>query len=1221
MAYSSKEYKTQMSNKQTRVSPGVYRDATGNLLYIPNRAVTRSSRGKKSPKTGNKAQKETKVRGKTVSVRETASDAIAIYGTMRVGGVYTYLNTNRDSNAFLRTGEGDSQVVWIARQPGAGGNLISVKMVLGATAHTNVTVNDQEITVNLRFSGGSSRSTADSVIAAVKANAQANALVSVHRGDGKGTAFAPPVEVTYLINGGGTWLHHFITIAGHEIAGVDALYLDNRQVTFGASPDTRWATGFFSGAAFMSVQPGTDDQQAQPDLMVQVGTDQWSPNHRQQGCAGAYVITVYKSGIYPNGIPDVEFLVRGKKCFDFRTGQTIHTTNAALCLADFLCDPKIGAGIPRANLNSANWAEAANICDQAVELASGGSEPRYSINGTFTSGSSVENIIEEMLQAMGGDLVYQSGEWFCFPAVYKAPAWSITEADLLDEIKITTAVPRRDRFNAVRGTYINAADKYAEADYTAVTNNYYAELDGQVLYEDIPQPFVTSNAQAQRVAKIELERVRQGIEVDVTLGIGALGVSICDTIEFSYKRFGWESKIFEVRDIKISDTVENGFQITLKLRETASGVFDWSAEETTVDLAPDTNLPSPYDVSPPSDLVLSSGTAELYIRNDGTVFSRLKVTWTKPNDIYVTEGGAYQIQYKQSASSAWVSISDIDGDQSLAYILDVQDGQRYDVRVRSINSIRVPSEYITVTGHEVLGKSVPPTAPTSFLASLQSYGILFQWSKVPDLDVREYELRLGTAWASASFIARASTLSYTLALKTAGSYTALLKSLDTSGNYSETAASAQFSILGPSAPVVNYSLNEADIIIAWSEAKGSFAVDSYIVKYGSSFESAVTIAQVKSLNFQTKVSWSGSRRFFVQGLDVAGNLGAAGEVVALIQAPNRPAAFTADVIDNNILLRWDEPERTSLPIVRYELRLGETYATSVSLGSILGTFSARFEFKAGDYTYWLTTVDSAENQSIPASIIARMEQPPDFEFFGSHTFDFTSDSTNISDAYVLSASEILAPVSHATWSEHFAEHGWDSLAEQIEDNYPYLIHPTDTNASFEVIHNFGADINSTVLMAATYSVDDLSGTVAVEPTLSSSLDGINWTAYAAGSTRVYAQYLRFIKVAFAIQAADDRGLAVIKNLSVTLSVKEGTFAGNSTTDGTGKITINLNDYFSDVKAIMITPGYNAGFALVAVYDFIDQPNPTSFTVYTYRADNGVAVGNIPFSYNLRGYLA
>ncbi|CAB4220328.1 Fibronectin type III [uncultured Caudovirales phage] len=1214
-----------MSSKPTRVSPGVYRDATGRVIYIPKRSITLSSRGKQKPKTSNNKEKETKVRGTQVSVRASAANAITIYGTMRVGGVYTYLNTDKNSRSYLKTGSENSQIVWVAREKGSTGNEISVRLFISGTIeHTTVSVIGKAISVRMRETAGESRSRPVHIVEAIKNNAAANALVTVHVGDGTGIDFAQPIPATFLADGGGTILHHFITLAGHEITAIDALYLDDRLVTFGAAPDPRWAIGTFIKTVFMAVQYGTEDQITQPDLTAMVGAEQWGPNHRQRGCAGAYLITVFKADVFPSGIPDVEFLVRGKKVYDFRDQTVKHTSNAALILADFLCDQKLGAGIPRAHLNVANWSYAANVCDELVSLAAGGNEARYSINGTFDSGASVENIIDEMLQAMAGDLVYQGGEWFCNPGEYRAVQWSLFESDLLEEISISTAVARRDRFNAVRGTYVNAADNFAESDYTSIKNNYYALLDGQVIFEDIPQPFVTSNPQAQRIAKIELERVRQGIEVDLVLGAEALSITVCDLVTFTYSRLGWASKVFEVRDIKISDTVENGLRVALKLRETAAGIFTWSAEETQIDLAPNTDLPSPYDVGAPTNLSLSSGTEELYIRNDGTVITRLKATWIKPNDIYVIEGGRYEVQSKPTASADWLGATIVEGDRTSAYLLDVQDGQRYDVRVRSVNTIGVSSSYVTFSNHLVLGKSVPPTTPGGFSAAVQSFGILFQWAKVADLDVREYELRLGSTWELATQIARVSAVSFTLSLKTAGVYTALLKAVDTSGNYSAQAASVVFTIQAPSAPILTSTISGQNVILSWTESTGAFAIDSYLIKYGSTLNSAVTLAQVKALNFTTIASWLGVRTFYVQAVDVAGNLGNSGQTATNILAPNSPTGFTADVIDNNVLLRWTTPSVTSLPIVRFELKKGATYGQSESLGSTFSTFSALFELQAGLFTYYVSSVDSAGNLSEPSSVTAKMDQPPDFEFFGSHNFNFLTDSPTLSDASVISSSSILLPTSHETWTDHFSAHGWTSISAQISEDYLYLVHPTDTTASIEVVHDFGATVSST-LITLSYLTTILSGAVAITPTISVSLNGSTWVASASGLLRVFAQNVRYVKILLSAVASTDKGLALVDNLSVALNVKEGTLAGSGTTAASGatlgRLAIDITGEFSDVISVAVTAGYNSGFGVVAVYDLLDAANPTTFTVYTYRADTGAAVGGIPFSYNLRGYIA
>jgi hypothetical protein len=1290
-------------SKLTRVSPGIYRTATGKLTYSGKRTQVRSSRGKSKPKTGNNQKKETKVRGKQVSFRETTADGVSIYGTMRVGGVFTYLSTSDDSRAYLRTGDGNSQIVWIAKEVGDGGNLISVTLSLTSTNNTTyVEVVGKAITVHMRYQSGASRSTANAVITAVKASAAAMALLDrVHSGEGTGVDFAAPVAETFLQEGGGRFLHQYITLAAHEINSVDKLYLDDREVVFPTTGDTRKSIGFhrrklsngqWESLVFMAAQLGSDGQTYQQDLSAQVGAGQWGESHRQRGCAGVYLYTIFNAGVFPNGMPEVEFSVSGKKVYDFRDGLTKFTSNAALILADCLCDAKLGAGIARANLNATNWAEAADVCDQTLALAAGGTEARYSINGTFSTGASIESTIEEMLQAMAGDLVYQGGEWFCYPGKYRAPVMALSESNLRDEIKITTAVPRRERFNAVRGTFVNAADKYLEADYSPVKNNYYATLDGQVIFEDIPQPFVTSSAQAQRIAKIELERVRQGIEVDIVVGVEALKLTVCDTITLSYARFGWVNKVFEVRDVILGDSPEQGFRIALKLRETAAGIYTWSAEETQRDLAPDTNLPSPFNVTAPTGLTLASGTSELYIRNDGTVFSRLKASWTLSRDIYVEQGGRYEIQYKLSSSSTWLSVTPVDGEQSETYILDVQDGSLYDVRVRAVNSLLVPSDYVEALNHRVLGKSVPPTNPTTFIAYLQDFGIQFEWSKVADLDVRDYELRLGSVWDTATALARVSATTYTLNLRTAGAYQALLKAVDTSGNYSLTAKSVSFSIPAPGAPVVSSQLSGESVVLSWTPSTGAFAIDSYVIKYGTTLASAVTVAQVKALNYSVEGNWLGERIFWVQAVDVAGNLGNAGQRTVNILAPNPPQSFFAEVIDNNVLLRWTAPAVSSLPIRRYDLRVGATYATSSFLGSVFGTFAARFEFNAGVYTYWLETVDSAGNVSNPASITATVDEPPDYEFFGKKEWNFLTDNPTYSDASTVSAQQAVFPVSNETWDQHFNLRSWTTVQAQIDAGYLYLIVPNDLNGSVELVHDFGAVINSSTIVDLTFVTATLAGTVSVVPQLFTSLNGTTYTTHTAGQTRVYATSVRYVKAKWTATATNDKGLATISNPIVSLNVKEGTFSGTGTTGAgdtqAGTITVALNatavtgvgtnftaalvgerihnsagvlvgtvasvqsttgltlaagalvavtagawkinfgkafvditGQFADVISITVTPKYSASYPIIAVYDFVDQSNPTSFTVYTYRADTGVLVPSISFGYTLRGYLA
>ena len=109
-------------------------------------------------------------------------------------------------------------------------------------------------------------------------------------------------------------------------------------------------------------------------------------------------------------------------------------------------------------------------------------------------------------------------------------------------------------------------------------------------------PFTVSSAAAQRLAKIELERARQQIVVQLQCKLGAYRMQPGDTVQLTIPRYGWAEKVFEVADLTLRQDVGRGdvplLVVELTLKETAAGVYDWNdGEETTVDLAPDTSLP------------------------------------------------------------------------------------------------------------------------------------------------------------------------------------------------------------------------------------------------------------------------------------------------------------------------------------------------------------------------------------------------------------------------------------------------------------------------------------------------------------------------------------------------------------------------------------------------------------------------------------------------------
>ena len=107
-------------------------------------------------------------------------------------------------------------------------------------------------------------------------------------------------------------------------------------------------------------------------------------------------------------------------------------------------------------------------------------------------------------------------------------------------------------------------------------------------------------------------------------------------------------------------------------------MWDWSAEETIVDTAPDTNLPTGAP-SQPTGLTLTSGTAALFVAGDGTVHSRIRVVCTLAADQFVFR---HEVQFKKTADTNWLPAPVAPSGQNRVFISPVEDGVQYDVRVR-----------------------------------------------------------------------------------------------------------------------------------------------------------------------------------------------------------------------------------------------------------------------------------------------------------------------------------------------------------------------------------------------------------------------------------------------------------------------------------------------------------------------------------------------------------
>ena len=431
-------------------------------------------------------------------------------------------------------------------------------------------------------------------------------------------------------------------------------------------------------------------------------------------------------------------------------------------------------------------------------------EPRYTCNGEVTTAQAPRDIIEQILSAMMGKLVYSGGQWILHAGAHRPPSLTFDEGDMAGPVSVQPRVPRRELMNAVKGVFVDPYNLYQPTDFPGLASQSFAAEDGGAIWSDIDLAFTQSPGMAQRIAKQILLAARQQITVRLSMKPKALGVRAGDTISITDTVLGWSAKMFEVKDWTFKVGPAGGgaqatpsINIEMVLRETDPSIFDFtSSEEAVLDPAPNTNLPDASLVQPPGPVTLSSGAGELFTKQDGTIVSRLKVAWAASADGFVSE---YEIEYKKSADTEWRAGGRTGAEIHSIHVWEVEDAVAYDARVRALSRLS-RSAYATALGHVVQGKAAPPADVDGFCAQQNGNTVIFRWRQVGDRDLRRYEIRRSSleiaVWEDGDVISQPDAgTSHTVAVVAPGIHRFYVKAIDSSGNQSVGAGTAVLSVI------------------------------------------------------------------------------------------------------------------------------------------------------------------------------------------------------------------------------------------------------------------------------------------------------------------------------------------------------------------------------------------------------------------------------------------
>ena len=288
------------------------------------------------------------------------------------------------------------------------------------------------------------------------------------------------------------------------------------------------------------------------------------------------------------------------------------------------------------------------------------------------------------------------------------------------------------------------------------------------------------------------------------------------------------------------------------------------------------------------------------------------------------------------------------------------------------------------------------------------------------------------------------------------------------------------------------------------------------------------------------------------------------------------------------------------------------------------------------FTYWIAAVDSANNTGEPKSVTATVNQPPDYILRTNVNSTFVSNaSTNTTvtktNAFADSGSLFVNVDTSRTYQDHFIGTGsssspqypnWNSFETAAGGQNPYGL-PSATSGSYQEILDYGTSLAGTKIVA-TLTGPHAAGSTSITPKISISADNSSYTDYpgsattdASSSHNTFGTSFRYVKFRYDFASAGNDDLLKITAFNMRLETKQKTDAGNGTASASdsGGTTVNFAVGFVDVESITVTPKGSSA-PVIAIYDFTDTPNPTSFKVLLYNTSGTRVSGD--FSWTARG---
>ena len=401
------------------------------------------------------------------------------------------------------------------------------------------------------------------------------------------------------------YLHRFVVTSSHKASAIEEIWFDDKK----AWSSSGGVTSDFAG--YLTVTPILEGSAANAiNLSARMGA-----TRRYTGLS--YVYFRFKltgnskkaESPFAQSIPTrVTIIGKGAPTYDPRLDSTVaggsgahraadQTTwawndaasrNPALQLLWYLLGWRIknpttnewrlavGKGIPAARIDLASFITAANLCDEPVTLAAGGTQPRYRSDGVFSEADATGTVLDQLKAAMNAELDDVDGK-IRITVLHNdlaTPIADFNDDDILGGFTWDQTAPLDETYNVVRGTFIDPSTTslYQAVDFPEVRID---SLDGIDRIETVDFQTVQDASQAQRLVKQRIARMLYSGRFTATFSYRAWKVQKNDVIRLTFGALGWTNKLFRV----IETAVQVDGQVPMVLQVENADIYLWDRDD------------------------------------------------------------------------------------------------------------------------------------------------------------------------------------------------------------------------------------------------------------------------------------------------------------------------------------------------------------------------------------------------------------------------------------------------------------------------------------------------------------------------------------------------------------------------------------------------------------------------------------------------------------------